>query len=288
VPGHATAVVADSTVCLPPSLTRGLPLFIAPLEIHHAGRVLRDGIDITPDGFYDLLKSAEGALPRTSAPPPGAYLSAFQQASRVARDIVCLTVSAKLSSSHAAALTAAREAGASMPDLRIQVVDSGTAGAAEGLIALQAARQAAAGAAGAAVLACARAAVSEVWLLGYLETLYYIWKGGRVPRVAMWMGRLLDVKPVLELTEGKVGMVERPRSRRRAIDRLVAMSSARLRGRRARVAVMHAAAPEPAAELAGRISRELSPIELFTTEMTPVIGAHTGTGLVACALLPEA
>jgi DegV family protein with EDD domain len=122
--------------------------------------------------------------------------------------------------------------------------------------------------------------------MAYLETLYYVWRGGRVPRVAMWMGNLLKIKPVLELSEGHIGMVERPRTTRLAIDRLIARARERIGGGSARVAVIHAGAPEPAAAMEERIREELAPVELFISELAPVIGAHTGPGLVGCAFHP--
>ena len=101
------------------------------------------------------------------------------------------------------------------------------------------------------------------------------------------MGRLLDVKPVLGLADGKIGMVERPRTQRRAEDRLVALAEDAAGGAHATVAVMHAAAPEAAEALAERLRATIAPSELFTTEFTPVIGAHTGPGLVGFSLLRQ-
>ena len=107
-----------------------------------------------------------------------------------------------------------------------------------------------------------------------------------MPRVAMWLGQLLDVKPILEMSGGRISMVERPRTRRRAMDRLLALVRDRLSGQPATVAVMHSDAPELAEELAERIHQSVTPVELIIIEFTPVIGAHTGPGLVGCAFHP--
>ncbi len=128
--------------------------------------------------------------------------------------------------------------------------------------------------------------MADVTLYGYLDSLYYVWRSGRVPRVAWWMGNLLSIKPVLQLREGKIGMIERPRTEAKAMSRLVTLVVNRLAGRRARVAVMHANAPAKAATLAERLAGEMEIEELFVTEFTPVIAAHTGPGLVGCALHP--
>jgi DegV family protein with EDD domain len=279
-----TAIVTDSNISLPPALLAALPVFVVPMEIHHDGQVYRDGVDITPHEFYDLQRDAQ-RMPTTSAPQPGAFVEAFERAAKTADQIVCLTLSAELSATHTAALSAREAASASLAGVRIEIVDSRSAGTAQGLVALAAGRLAATGADADTLLLNIGHWRSSVRLYGYLSSLYYVWKGGRVPRVLMWMGRLLDVKPVLGLAEGKIGMVERPRTERRAMDRLMGLAVDAAGDARTTIAVMHAAAPGAAGVLAERLRLTLDPDELFTTEFTPVIGAHTGPGLVGFSLL---
>ena len=281
-----TAIVTDSNISLPAGLLEALPVFVVPMEIHHQGQVFRDGVDITPTAFYDLQRNAT-LMPTTSAPQPGAFMAAFERAAQHADQIICLTLSAELSATHAAAVSARESASGALPSTRIEVVDSRSAGTAQGLVALAAARLAATGVDMDALLLNIGHWRSSVRLYGYLQSLYYVWKGGRVPRVLMWMGRLLDVKPVLGLADGKISMVERPRTQRRAEDRLVALAEDAAGGAHATVAVMHAAAPEAAETLAERLRATIAPSELFTTEFTPVIGAHTGPGLVGFSLLRQ-
>ena len=200
--------------------------------------------------------------------------------------MVCVTVSASLSAAHDAARAAVAQAREELPGLTVNLIDTRTAGAAVGLVALEAARLAAEGASAGRVLAAVERRVADVCFFGYLETLHYLWKGGRIPRAALWMGNLLGVKPILELSAGRIGMIERPRSRARAIDRITALVRQRLNGAPCRLAVVHGGAPEPGEMLAAHMERELRPVELIRGEFTPVIGAHTGPGLVACAAHP--
>ena len=282
---RAPAIVADSTISLPAVLLHDLPVFVAPFEIHHGGRVYADGIDLSPSEFYDLQRRSD-PLPTTSAPQPGAFLQAIRQAAEVSDQIICLTLSSGLSAAYSSALIAKEEARNALPGVQVQVVDTRTAGPAEGLVVLEAARLAAAGASAETVLATIRQRLDSTHLMTYVETLYYIWRGGRVPRVALWLGTLLDVKPILELSGGVIRMLERPRTRWRAMVRLEALARQRLGDGPARVAVVHAGAPQQAQELAERLSHAVMPAELFITEFTPVIGAHTGPGLVGCAFHP--
>ena len=96
------AIVTDSNSSLPPDLVRELPLHIVPMVVHHEGRVYRDGVDLTPAGFY-ALQAASATLPSTSAPRPGAFLDAFREAAEHADEVVCLTLSAHLSATYDAA-----------------------------------------------------------------------------------------------------------------------------------------------------------------------------------------
>jgi DegV family protein with EDD domain len=278
------AIVTDSNVSLPAALLTELPIFIVPLEIHHDGKVYQDGLDLTTSAFYALQEHGP-SLPTTSAPKPGAFLDAYTKAAEIADDIVCITLSDALSATYEAAVAAQQEAASSLPKARIQVIDSRSAGTAQGLVALEAARLAATGEDVDAVTSAVRASLSEAYLYGYLQSLYYVWKSGRVPRVLMWMGKLLDVKPVLQLSAGKIGMVERPRTEGKALKRVAALAARAAGDAPVSVAVMHANAPERATELAEVLQDGLHPVELFVTEFTPVIGAHTGPGLVGCALL---
>jgi DegV family protein with EDD domain len=278
-----TAIVTDSNASLPKSVIEGLLLFVVPLEIHHDNQVFRDGIDITPAEFYELQRTAK-VLPRTSAPSPGAFVEAYQKAAQTADNVICITLSSRLSSTYQAAETAIASLDESLRR-RVFLVDSLSAGTAQGLIALAAARAARDEAPPLEHLI----SMVERWkastrLYGYLQSLYYVWKGGRVPRAVMWMTDLLDIKPVLQLADGRIGMVERPRTERRAMDRLVTLALRNANGSPCRIAVMHANAPEQAEALRERLQTELAPSELFVTEFTPVIGAHTGPGLVGFAV----
>ena len=279
----ATLIVTDSNASLPRELVRGLPLLIVPMEIHAGGRTYHDGVDLTPQELYAMLESGE--LATTSPPQPSAYLEAFREAREPAREIVCLTPSADLSAAHKAAMQGADAAHTEGLDLDVRIIDTRTAGSAQGLVALAAARAAAGGSKADVIEAVARG-MAGVAMYGYLDSLRYLWRNGRVPRIAMWLGELVGVKPILSLVDGSIGLIERPRTRRRAMDRLVGLAAAHLAGARGRIAVMHANAPDRAEELAERLRTELDPAELFVTEFTPVIGAHVGPGLVGCALHP--
>ncbi len=281
----AAAIVSDSSAALPGEAASGLPVYFAPLEIRLDGRTYLDGVDLAPADFYAALRSS-GALPTTSAPTPAAFLDAFRRASAEASEAVCVTISAELSAARASAAEAVRLAERELPGFRVTLTDSRSAGPAQSLIVLDAARLAASGAPAAALRERVERRTRDTFLMGYLSTLRHLSRSGRVPRLVAWAGSALGVKPVLHLTEGRIGLLERPRTEGKALARLAAIAGERLAGRPARAAVAHADAPESAASLAERLRARLDVEEMLVMELTPAIGAHTGPGLVACALQP--
>ena len=276
------AVVVDSSSCLPPWLLEKWQIHVVPHELIIEDRSFQDGIDIEPGEFYQLLEKNH-RIPTTSSPKPGKFLEAFRSASAAAESVACITVSAKFSATRDSACIAARMAESELPGTRIQVVDSQAAAGGEGLIALEAAREAQRGSELEQVVARVEDLIPRVNLLAFLDTLYYLRRSGRVPRVAAWAGSLLGIKPLTELKLGEARILEKPRSRARAIDRMVSVMRDRVEDRPVHVNVMQAHAGVDAETLRQQIDSEFNCRELFISEFTPVMGAHLGPGLLGLA-----
>jgi len=283
------AVATDSATALTSEMATANGLHVAAMEVTIGDRTYVDG-PVGPGGsldkFYDLLRTAE-RLPTTSAPKPDRWLTSFREAAAEGETILCITLAAQLSASYDSARVAMELAAEEMPDTPIRVMNSNVAAGSQALVVLEAARRAAAGGGLDDVEAAATRVAKEVRLIAYLDTLEYIWKGGRVPRIAVWASTLLDIKPVLEFVSGQVNVVARPRSRRRANERLMADLRRDLEGRTGHVNVMHADAEEEARELLERIDRQFDCAELFLTQFHPFMGAHTGPGLVGVSYWVE-
>ena len=280
------AVVVDSSGCLPRTLLEKWDIRIVPHELIIDERSFRDGIDMEPSDFYRLLKKNH-KIPTTSSPEPARFLEVFRSASAVADSIVCITLSAVFSATHQSASIAADIAREEIPDLQIKVVDSQAAAGAEGLIALEAARAAQNGAGIDQVVSRTQELIPEVNLLAFLDTLYYLRRGGRVPRVSAWAGSILGIKPLTELKLGEARVLDKPRTRAKAMERLVSIAKERVQDRPAHVNVMHAQASEDAERLCGRVQAELNCREAFISEFTPVMGAHLGPGLLGLAFYTD-
>ena len=275
--------MVDSAACLPEKMAARPLVHVVPMRLIFGEQDYLDGRDLTTTEFYRLLRATE-VLPTTSAPSPDSYLSAFREAAQEADSIVCLTVSSSFGGSYNAAQAAVVEAREALPDLPVSLVDSGSAAGGEALVATAAIRAIEGDGSHEDVEAAIRAVAPKVTLFAFVDTLFYLWKGGRVPRIAHAGASLFQVKPLLEMSSGVIRTIGRPRTRRRATRRLIEATAARVpSGRQVRLSVIHADAEEDAVELQRDLSKELNCVESFVSEFSPVMGAHTGPGLLGVA-----
>jgi fatty acid kinase fatty acid binding subunit len=269
------AVLTDSAANLPASEISKYGITVQPMYLKFGERVYRDGVDITPEDFYGRL--ADERVPvSTAGISIGDFRELYSSALQRADAAVCIIVASFVSVTYQSAVTAADEFGG-----RIRVLDSKTASMAEGFVALEAARLAQTGADLEAVLARAEDMVRRVQLVATINTFEYLRRSGRVHALLAYAGTALNIKPVFAFRGGQIEQLGRPRSRTRALERLVEEV------RRASVAgplhlgVAHADCHEEAGPLLERLRQEVDCVETFLTEFTPLMGAHTGPGVLA-------
>ena len=207
-------VVTDSTSDIPKHMAEALGIEIVALTISFDGELFRDGIDLTPDEFITRLRQAPN-LPKTSQPAVTSFSSVFRDARDRGQDIVCITVSAELSGTHNAARLAAEDID---PD-HIRIIDSRAATMQLGWVAIAAARIAQLGAEIDRVAEAASTAKARVKMYAVLQTLDYVYKGGRIGRAQQLVGSALAIKPILSIVEGVLVPVERVRTWKKAIAR---------------------------------------------------------------------
>ncbi|MEX2245601.1 MAG: DegV family protein [Dehalococcoidia bacterium] len=280
------AIVTDSTACIPPELADRYDIEIVPLHIIFEGRTFVDSLAADTSEFYALL-GRPGALPTTAAPSPGMFLRAIGRAAARAETVLCITVSRQFSAMYDAARQAIEKAKAESPRTDVRLVDSRNAAMAQGFVVLEAARAAAGGADIDAVMARAEEMTGRVSLLAMLDTLTYLARGGRVPRVAAWAAGMLQVKPIVRFGAEGIRLVARTRTRRRALEQLARELASACEGRGVHLAVHHANAPDDAAFLLAAAQERLRLEEAYVTEFTQVMGVHTGPGLVGYAYWVE-
>jgi DegV family protein with EDD domain len=275
-------VVTDSSANLPARLVEALGIRIVPIVLAINGHTFYDGVDITPTEVYNLQRESRH-LPKTSAPSIGDFLRVYTAASPVASGIVSIHMSPKLSATRSAALAASQL----VEEVPVRVVDSHSAAMGQGFVALEAARAAAAGASMDEVVARAEEVASKVQLLAMVDTLEYLHRGGRIGGAAALVGTILQIKPVLIIDDGYVDVLTRPRTESKALRVMLEEMTRRVDGDPVHAAILHAAVPEEAAELRREVERQFECSELYVTELTPIMGAHTGPGVLGVAFYTE-
>jgi len=280
------AIVTDSIACLTRELIEEYEIGVVPLNIHFEGKVYKDWVDITPSQSYELfLKNPDSW--GSSAPSPGDFLEAYREASQQTKNILCVTISAKLSAVYGVAQGAKEQARTELPQTSIAVLDSRTATAAEGFIALAAARAAVEGKSLAEVIKAAEEVRGRVRLVALMDTVRYVYRTGRIPKVAAWAGSMLNIKPVFTISSGVPHFVGAVRNKERGIDRLLKIMRGKVGLNPLHVAVMHAYALDEAERLKERVSSEFNCAELWITEFSPVMGYACGTGTLGLAFYSE-
>jgi DegV family protein with EDD domain len=269
------AVVADSAANLPADMARQLRIEVVPIYLNLGDEVYRDGADLAPADFYDRL-IGEGRTASTSSPSPGDFLQAYRRTGQ--EEIVCVVVASSMSAVHHEAALAAREF-----DGRVEIVDSTSASMGEGFVAAEAARCAATGASVEEVAARATDVAGRITLYAMVDTFEFLRRSGRVTKLQAYAATMLEIKPVFRLRGGDVAPVARPRTRRRAIARVLEEALRDIGERPGHVAAVHAAAPEDAEAILASVVERANVVERLVVEVTPVIGAHTGPGMVGLA-----
>jgi len=276
------AVVTDSSANVPEHLVQQLDIRIVPILLAINGQTFRDGENITASNVYQRLRTSRH-MPTTSAPSVGDFVRVYAAAAQEASGIVSIHLSPKFSATYKVAMTASQL----VDGAPIRLINCHTAAMGQGFVVLEAARAAAAGTDLSAVLARAKTVASKVNLLATLDTLEYLHRGGRIGGAAALVGTVLQIKPVLYVADGHVDVYAKPRTRSRAIRIMLERMAEQAAGRPLHAAILHADVIEEAEALRQQIAAQFDCAELYITELTPVMGAHTGPGVLGVVFYAE-
>ncbi len=281
------AIVTDSTAMLPPDVVARRDIIVVPLQVVIGARSYDEGVDpeATPDTIAAALK--EWTPVSTSRPAPSVFLEAYRSAHRAgAESVLSLHLSSQVSGTFESAQLAAKEA-----PLPVLTVDTLQLGVATGFAVLTAADVLDAGRSAEEAKGAALARAGATTSLFYVDTLEYLRRGGRIGAAAAMLGSALAVKPLLTLTDGRIGTLEKVRTAGRAVARLEELAVAAAEDRQVDVAVAHLAGEDRARHLAGHLGRRLAANldgrEVVVGEVGAVIGAHVGPGMVAVVVAPR-
>lgn len=278
------AIVTDSTANLPAEWTEQHGVTVIPIIVNFGQHSYQEGVDIQADQFYAQLSSS-AELPTTSQPSLGDLAALFAKLVNAYDQVLVILFSSGLSGTYQTALTAAR-----MTEGDITIIDSRITSFGLAELVREAVRLREEGQAKEAIVARLEALIDRMQAYFILDSLDHLQRGGRLSKAQALVGSLLQIKPILMVDQaGRLDVFEKVRTKRKAIDRLLERLREQTQGKKARVGVVYANNREEGEALQRRIEEELPHVECSLHQLGPVIGTHTGPGLLAIVFytLPE-
>ncbi|MDQ3607798.1 MAG: DegV family protein [Actinomycetota bacterium] len=279
----AVAVVTDTTHYLPRWVVDRLDLHEVSLYVRWGDDLQRESEIADLDAFYDRLRGS-GDLPTTSQPSVGDFLAVYEPLVDTGHDVLSIHLSQAMSGTTDSARQAAQQI-SERGRGRVEVLDSATACGGFGMVAMAAAHAAARDDGLDDVLAHTREAREHLRMWFCIDTFEFLQRGGRVGRAQAWLGGALKVKPILSV-ESEITPVERVRTAGRAFERMVDYAATLREDGRDAWCIQHIQAPDQARRLADRGREVMGSDPMFISEVGPVIGAHTGPGLIGVGGVP--
>jgi len=280
-PQNLPIVVTDSASQLVQADVLPFGIEVVPLEIYINGKEYLDGLEITPGELYKKMRT-ENPEVKTSDPGIGRFYSVFKKMiDRGRNEILCITISNKLSATYNAAVDAANMIQAEYSEKKVIVFDSLTAAVAQGFLALEAAKRLSTGESMEKVVRFLTLARERTGLIAAVETLKYLAQGGRIGKASYLVGSALRIVPVLTVNrEGVVAPVAKVRRKDTILPNMLSILNQHIKGwKKIHLSVMHADAMEQAKGLQKALSDLYPSLEVPIEPFTPVMGAHTGPGL---------
>ena len=280
-----TAVVTDSTACIPPELAAGNAIGVVSLYVNFGGDRAERETDLDLDTFYDEIRSAE-QWPTTSQPSVGDFVEAYEPLLADGGDVVSIHISEGISGTCDSARQAAEllEKDGKGGE-RVRVVNSQSAAGGMGMIVLGAARVAQHGGDTDAVATRAEELRESLKMWFAVDTLEFLKRSGRIGAASAWIGSTLKIKPILTL-EQEITPIERVRTSGRAFERMVAYAEDRHEAGADGWVVQHIQSRDAAERLAERCRQIFERDPVFVSEVGPVLGVHTGPGLLGVGGVP--
>jgi len=272
------AIITDTDASLPMELAAKYNIWQVPITIHFGDDVFFSGFDINEAEVFARIDK-DGVLPTTAAPAPGKFVEAYQAAFDEGADqVICFTVSSEVSAVYNSALAAVDL----VPDKDITVVDTLSLSMGQGFPVRAAAEAAEGGASVDEILEMVKDMGGRVNFYAALATLKYLAMSGRVGHLAAGMASILNIKPILTIRDGKLDMLEKVRTRKKAWARVIDLSKEAAGSKSIeRMSIVHSNALADARKFETLVKENLDcPNEIIITDLTAGLSVHSGAGIV--------
>lgn len=281
-------LMTDSCCDLDAALAEKLGLCVLPLSVQLNGETYRnwlDGREISFHDFYEKVRA--GAMPSSSAVSVGDFETSMREILESGRDILCICFASALSSTFQSAAIAGRHMRTEFPDRTVYVMDSLCASGGQGLLLYLCAKEKQAGKSLEQVRDYALNMRDQVCSWFTVDDLHHLKRGGRISAATALFGSMLSIKPILHVDEkGFLVNMDKARGRKAALNALVDhMEATGVAPEKQVVFLTHGDCPEDAEYVAGEIRRRIGVEEAHISYIGPVIGSHTGQGVIALFFL---
>jgi DegV family protein with EDD domain len=272
-------LVTDSVSDIPPDMVKKLEITVIPLHVQFGNETYKDRVDLSSEDFYQRLERSS-KLPSTSAPGPGIFAQVFDDLATKYSQILGVFVSRKLSATYDAALQGIQ---LMKKKCQVEVVDSTLGIMGQGLLVMEAAKRALAGASFSELINLMSETIPRIHVRVALDTLEYLARGGRIGKVQAFLGSMLKMNPILGIKDGVAFPAARVRSRAKATDWLCDFSSKF--GKVKALAVEYGTNAAEAKALAKRIASVFPKVPIYISNVSPVVGTHTGPNPLSVTVL---
>ena len=275
------AIVTDSAASLPQELVKKYGVTVVPIQIQFEDEAYRDGVDITREEFYEKLDGR--VMPSTSQPAPSDFINVYEKLLERVRTIISIHITSEGSGT----CQVANIAKARFPGADIEVFDSKSASMGIGFLAMEAAEAVLSGKTKEEILRLLTELRPRIVSYAVIDSIRYLLKSGRVRAGQALIASLLSVKPLISIRQGVVEVVDRVRTHRAALDRLVELTLAAAGDNpRSRLAVDHGNVLEEANKLRDRVRPLDGCKEILVTDIGAALAIHGGPGIIGVVCLP--
>lgn len=276
-----TIILTDSSAYLPQEQIDQYGIEVIPLTLNWDGVDYRDGLDIKADEFYKKL-AVSTSIPTTSQIGVFDFKKIFERLLDNGYEILTLPISSGISGT----VHSAFQAKELLKDAPIEVMDTKLVSMALGFMVLTAARAAQKGASLKECLKIAKEAYPKIGVYFTVDTLKYLYQGGRIGGAKHLIGTALNIKPILEISDGKIDLVSSVVSQRKAIDKMIKLVEAGIGDKKpVRISVFHSGVKEQAEILQAQLVEKFNADEAILSEISPVVGSHVGPGTMSVAYM---